>query len=132
VWTDKKTNTRFTWEDRLGQQTLQFIEYFYQNPARVTEIDAAYLEKKCYLEDLYPNLHFTFTHDLNRQLYEFLRKMGYAEPEIAFIREHEKVMPKQGGRNEKQNWEKYYTPELKAKVRHHERMLFEMFPEFDV
>lgn len=77
-----------------------------------------------------PNLHYTFTHDLNHGLYQFLRKLDFPHEEIAFILEHNKVLPRKGGRREDQAWEKYYTPELKALVRRRERVMFEMFPEF--
>jgi hypothetical protein len=30
------------------------------------------------------------------------------------------------------HWESYYSPELKKKVRRREKILFQMFPEFDV
>ncbi|NOG51694.1 MAG: hypothetical protein HND48_21390 [Chloroflexi bacterium] len=57
--------------------------------------------------------------------------MDYPHEEIAFILQHQKVLPNGQGRSEDQTWEKYYTPALKAAVRHYERMLFEMFPVFD-
>jgi hypothetical protein len=125
-------NTRFMSEDRLGRHTAQFIRYFYTDPAKISEIDAAYLAKKCYQRDLHPTLRFTFTDQLNQGLHDFLIETGYQRDEIAFILEHEKIFPKEGGRSEAQKWQKYYTPELKAWLRHRERMLFEMFPNFDV
>lgn len=124
-------NQRFDPQDRLGRHTIQFVKYFYSNPAALSEIDAEYLAARRYWDDIHPNLHFTFTHDLNQQLYDFLLTMGYPHDEIAFILHHQKVLPNGQGRREDQKWEKYYTPSLKAAVRHHERMLFEMFPVFD-
>ena len=124
-------NLRFEPDDQLGRHTVQFIKYFYRNPALLTEIDAAYLAEKRYEADLAQNLHYTFTHDLNQQLYDFLRTMDYAHEEIAFVLQHKKVLPNGKGRNEDQKWEKYYTPALKAYVRHHERLLYTKFPVFD-
>lgn len=125
-------NPHFGTEDRLGRHTTQFIHYYYRDQQRFNTIDAAYLRDQRYREDLRPNLHFTFTENLNQQLYDFLVKFGYPQDEIGFIPDHGKIFPKEGGRSADQTWEKYYTPALKAWVRHHERMLFELFPHFDV
>jgi hypothetical protein len=122
---------RFSLEDRLGRHTLQFIAYFYQQPEKVVEIDADYLVQRLYHQDICPRVSYIFMEDLNRQLHAFLNKMGYSADEISFILDHGKVFPREGGRNNHQTWEAYYTPELKAYVRHRERMLFDLFPEFD-
>jgi len=42
------------------------------------------------------------------------------------------VLPMGRGRQEDQNWERYYTAGLKNKVREQDWMLFQLFPEFDV
>jgi hypothetical protein len=36
------------------------------------------------------------------------------------------------GRTKEQKWEKYYTPELKVKIRQNEGVLFQIFLEFGV
>lgn len=118
-------------EDQLGYQTRAYLLTLFQDPLRLLDIDSSYLAERRYKDDLAPNIHYTFTHDLNRGLYQFLRKLDFPHEEIAFILEHNKVLPRKGGRREDQTWEKYYTPELKAFVRHRERVLFDMFPEFE-
>lgn len=117
-------------EDQIGYQTREVLRTLFQDPLRLLDIDADYLAERRYREDVAPNLHYTFTHDLNHGLYQFLRKLDFPHEEIAFILEHNKVLPRKGGRREDQAWEKYYTPELKALVRRRERVMFEMFPEF--
>lgn len=125
-----RASDHFAPEDRLGRHTLQFIAFFFKEPRKVEDITPAYLKERLYTDDIHPGVYYTFTHDLNRQLHAFLTEMGYPAEEIAFILEQGKIFPKEGGRSEDQKWEKYYTPELKAYVRHRERMLFELFPEF--
>jgi hypothetical protein len=119
-------------EDQLGRQSEQFAQFYFKKPECFADIDAAYLEAKGYWDDLVENLYFLRTDNLNADLYKFLGKMGYAPEETDFILGAKKIFPKLGGRSEDQKWNEYYTPELKAWVRHRERMLFQMFPEFDV
>lgn len=117
---------------RLGRQSAHFIRYYYTQPERIAVVDDAYLASGQHWKDLHPRLHFTFTESLNQQLHDYLLGAGYDPAEIAFIIPHEKILPKEGGRSEDQAWQKYYTPELKQHVRHIERMLFMMFPQWDV
>jgi hypothetical protein len=74
-----------------------------------------------------------FTDNLNRGLYDFLRDIGgYAESEIAFILDQGKILPRGSTRKDEQRWESYYTPQLKAWVRHRERVLLALYPHWDV
>ncbi len=50
---------------------------------------------------------------------------------VDFILEMKKVLPLGKGRTKEQKWQKYYTSELKDEIRQKERVLFQMFPEFD-
>ncbi|MCU0476946.1 MAG: sulfotransferase family 2 domain-containing protein [Anaerolineae bacterium] len=115
---------------QLGRQTTQFMG-FYMPTLQGTQIDAPYLAEKRFLGQLYPNVHFLFMHNLNQNLYETLLGLGYDDAEIGFIPKQQKIFPKEGGRREDQAWQHYYTPELKAHVMHLERVLFELFPEFE-
>ena len=127
------TSTGFLPENSLGIQSRQFLWYYHKDPNVLSlPIDATYFASGKYKDDLYANINFIQTCKLNRQLHDFLLGMGYAEQEIAFILDAEKISPKGGSRSEEQRWEKYYTPELKQWVRYKERMIFELFPGFDV
>jgi hypothetical protein len=78
------------------------------------------------------NIHFIKTSSLNEELYHFLLDMGYTSEDLKFILELGKILPEGKGRSKEQVWEQYYTPELKQMVRKKERLIFTMFPEFDV
>lgn len=125
-------NNCFSPEDRLGRHTVQFAQYYFADPARVAIIDAQYLANQQYYHDMHPRLRMIFQEDLNRQLHDFLLEMDYDPAEIAFILDHERVLPPDSTRRAEQSWEHYYTPELKAQVRHYERMLFAMYSQWDV
>lgn len=125
-------NRRFPWEDRLGRHTLQFAEYCFADPARAAAIDAASLEAGLYRQDLHPRLRVIFQENLNRELHDFLLEQGYAPAEIGFILDHDRILPPGSSRPAAQGWESYYTPALKAEVRRRERMLFALYPQWDV
>ncbi len=120
----------------VGQRTYEIIRFFFKEPPETIfpKLSDEYIETRQYQEDLYP-VHFLKMNDLNRELYEFLVKAGYDPKEINFILEAEKVLPSlpPGGiRRSHKSWQDYYTPELKAFVRQRDRMVFAIFPEFDV
>jgi hypothetical protein len=61
------------------------------------------------------------------------RRPIIAPEDVAFILTHEKVLPGEGAvRPEGDRWQSHYTPELHDYVRTHERLIFRLFPEFDV
>lgn len=115
----------------LGRNTVEFVnDFFYDTKTVLPKLTDAYISAGSFRQDMFP-VTFLFTHGLNRQLYTFLLNQGYSEDRIAFILNKKKVLPQGKGRSEKQRWEDYYTPELKALVRQKDRLLFEAFPEFD-
>ncbi len=130
-WLDVgKFNTKL--DPSVGWHTNAFITYYCRNPKDLL----------CYGEN--PTLTtariraamgpetLLRTHRLNEDLYDYLLKQGYSASQLGFILASPKIMPREGGRSEDQKWEKYYTPVLKAFVRERERLLFSLFPEFDV
>jgi len=132
-------NSRFPTEDRLGSQTAQFVRYFFRYPERVfPAIDEEYIASEKYKADLFP-VHFIRTDRLNQELYEFLVRVGHPSGTVQFILNAPKILPPpprgpspEDGRSDHRPWQSYYTPELKRRVRRHERLLFAIFPEFDV
>lgn len=80
--------------------------------------------------DYLSKIHFLRTRNLNQDLYNFLKQIGFPEDKLAFILEKEKLLPMGKGRTNEQSWEKYYTPELKVLIIKKDRLLFELFPEF--
>jgi hypothetical protein len=89
------------------------------------------LASRRYQQSLFP-LHFPRSEFLNQQLHDFLLGLGMPRERIAFILDEPKVFPEGGSRDEASRWQDHYTPELKRSVRSRERLLFEMFPEYDV
>jgi hypothetical protein len=125
-------NDRFPPEDRPGLQTVQFVRYFFKDPERVfSAMDDEYLASRKYKADMFP-VHFIHTDRLNQELYDFLVRVGHAPESVQFILSAPKVFPPESGRSENQPWRNYYTPDLKLRVRRQERLLFDVFPEFDV
>lgn len=119
---------------QFGWRTRAFANFYFKKPgAALTKmLDDNYIFAQTYKTDLFENLHFIRTKNLNRELYDFLFQNGYRETDLEFILAKKKVMPLGRGRTEEQKWEKYFTPELKNEIRQKERPLFEMFSEFDV
>ena len=58
--------------------------------------------------------------------------IGWDKADILFILDLPKLFPKEGGRSAEQEWEKYYTQELKSTIRKKDRLMFEIFPEFNL
>lgn len=128
----KKRASFFPLADPLGRQTIEFVSFFFTDPARAAGLDEACLEDRRYLRDLCPRLKPIFQEDLNRQLHEFLLGLDYRPEEVAFILDHAPVRPAGSTRTASQKWEQYYTPGLKAEVRRRERLLFALYPQWDV
>jgi hypothetical protein len=117
----------------VGLQTRELIHFFCQNSADVVlQIAQASDEvaAKLLRDDMFP-VHFLRTNDLNASLVEYLESVGIPAERLEPIRKSGKVFPPDGGRSEAQRWESYYTPELKDVVRQRDRLVFELFPEFD-
>jgi hypothetical protein len=117
----------------IGQQTQNFIKYFFNKPVETifAKFSRDYVRSKQYLADLFI-VKFINTENLNQELYHLLLEFGYPQKDIEFILTADKILPVEGGRSEEQNWQTYYTPELKAFVKSREMLLFSIFPEFDV
>lgn len=113
----------------IGPLTFDFIRYLAPDPDAVYDalgqsgalLDASWL----------PPASFLPTHRLNHALYEFLLGQGYEPARLEFILGMAKVFPGGSKRSAAMAWPSYYDERSKALVRHRERFLFELFPEFD-
>ncbi len=115
----------------VGFLTHNFLEFYLPNPRPVLRnLDAADLSAEG-LREAMGDVRFLHTESLNRELYDALRGFGYPEERLAFILELEKIVPEGSARTDDQRWQDYYAPSLKARVRERERVLFELFPEYD-
>jgi len=125
-------NFNFDGDDVPGRQTMDFFIYYSPQPILMyPSVDEPYLRERRYRE-FTDEIHFLQMENLNVGLFEFLLQQGFRRREIEFILEAGKVRPPGSDRSEAQKWQSYYTPELKARIRRKERMLFDLFPEYDV
>lgn len=116
----------------LGLYTEQFVKFYFREPeAAYARIDDAYISSEAYRRDLH-DLRFVRTDRLNLDLYEFLIGMGIEPRDAEFIRGLGRILPQGKGRAAGGRWEAYYTPELKRSVRERDRLVFTIFPHFDV
>ncbi len=121
-------------EDSFGWQTEQFFKYYFKNPLHAfarAQADEDYIPSGEYRADMF-DVRFVRTDHLNRELHEFLSGMNYEASDIEFILSTGKILPQGKGRTSEQKWERYYTPELKSEIRRKERLIFKLFPSFDV
>ena len=132
----KNIKTKLDEDNLIGLQSHKlFWLYCKQNVENfLPKLDKELIDSGRYKEYIYP-INWIKTENLNRDLYNFLLDIGYEAEKIQIILDSEKVLPPLppgGQRRREYKWEKYYTPELKKYVRHKERILFSLFPEFDV
>jgi hypothetical protein len=121
----------FNKSHKLAPQTNRFIRMYYRNGAEITaQLNRQRLPAATFAGRMYP-VTFLMMENLNQGLFDYLLGMGYAESEIRFILDEQKIYPGGGGRSPAQAWESYYTPELKAYVRGTEWFLFELFPQYE-
>lgn len=119
-------------EPLFGMQTEQFVQFYFDDPDTIRpRMDDHYFASGRYEEDMFP-VRFLRTDRLNEDLYEFLVEMGYHPEDLECILESGIILPGGRVRREQRPWSRYYTPELARWVREKERILFELFPEFDV
>ncbi len=125
-------NRRFPPGRELGWHTEQFVRYYFREPQDAyARLDEAALESGGFRKDMYP-VRFLPTERLNEALYELLVELGHAPEAVDFIRTADKIFPVEGGRAPGDRWQSYYTPEIQKDIRTRERLLFDLFPEFDV
>lgn len=119
----------------IGSETIEFIRRYFKSPGRVLgALEEDYFSSGRYRDDMF-DVHFLQTDRLNRDLHDFLLAAGYPRADIDFILELGKILPELPAegtqRGDPESWASYYSPESKSFVRHRERHLFTLFPEFN-
>ena len=118
-------------ENRIGFQSEQFVRFFFRAPeAAWPLLDDAYIAGRRWEADMFP-VRFLRMESLNRDLHRFLLDSGFDEEQVEFVLEEGKILPAGSNRTGDRPWSEFYTPELKARVRRHESLLFSIFPEYD-
>ncbi len=118
-------------EKRLGTLTENFVRFYFRDPERAfPRIDDAYIAARGWEKDMAP-VRFLRMEHLNGDLYDALVEHGWPAEEVEFILCLGRILPEHSKKGPRPRWADYYTPELKAKVRERERLLFAMFPEYD-
>jgi hypothetical protein len=116
-----------------GFNTRQFLRFYTKDPdSWFADIDEAWMDRRGWEDVRYP-VRFLRQDHLNQDLHDALIDFGHSADEVGFILEHEKVLPrtpKKGSRPRK-HWSEYWTEERKEVVRRRDRILFEIFPEYD-
>jgi hypothetical protein len=115
----------------VGRFTQEYVQYFFRDPAAAfARLDEGFLRAARTSGAMYP-VRLLQTRRLNQELHALLLEVGYPPESVAFLPHMDRVLPQGRGRSAAQQWERYYTPDLKAWVRDRERLLFALFPEYD-
>jgi len=119
-------------EKQPGAMSEHFVRFYFRDPERAfPRIDDAWIASRGWEADMAP-VKFLRMENLNADLHAALLAVGYPEDDLAFIPCLGRILPPKSKRGTGAAWEDAYTPELKARVRERERLLFAMFPEYDV
>lgn len=118
-------------ELEVGPLSFDFIRFLAPDPELVFA-NLPSLIARGELWSCFPPASFIPTHDLNAGLYRFLLSQGFVESQLESILSSDKLRPAGSTRTEAMHWASYYDDASRQLVRRRERLLFEMFPEFDV
>jgi len=128
---------KFLLEQSIGWQTACFIKWFCRKELLDLLASGATLTVEMLRTFSYP-VRFLHTRRLNEDLYNALYDVGYDSKDIDFIRNAPKVLPdqsKRSGENDifqsASSGSEYFQPEVEKVIREKERLLFELFPEWD-
>jgi hypothetical protein len=114
----------------IGMISYAYIQFYFKHPQSIIRnLNEAYIESDTYKNDM-PEITFLRTENLNRDLYDVLLKFGYEEDDISFILKEEKIYALPGREKNGKSWKEYYTRDLIEYVRHKERFILKMYPEY--
>ncbi len=114
----------------LGLHTIQFIQFYFREPESVlAQLDAAYLERQQYRQDM-PPIHFIHQEQLSSELQEALQALGFAESELRFISTLGRINVTASTTPAPDFWAFYADAELREQVLQRERLLFLLFPTY--
>lgn len=113
----------------LGEQTINFIHFFFRDPAEVfRKIDHDYIESGAYRDDM-ADIRFMHQESLREDFKRLLVDTGYAAEECALVDSFKQQNVAIRARTERDIGQ-FYSPELTEKVLQRDALLFKMFPEY--
>ena len=113
----------------LGDASLYFIQFYSKDPkSLLKKINTDYFENKEFIKD-FSHIHFIHQENLVPELKSFLIKLGFDKTKIDTIDQLKKVNENKYP-EENINFMNLYDNELINKMLKHERLLFELFPEY--
>lgn len=113
----------------VGFQTVHFVRFYHPRPdealAGLTDevIDSGRLRLEL------PDIHFVHLERLAEELRDFLHSVGFEESETEFLTDKPPVNVARDRRA--RPWREYFNAEQMLEFRHSERLLFQVFPEYD-
>jgi hypothetical protein len=132
----------------IGFQSERFIRFYFRVPwlrrgtthdisSIVRRLDSEYIESGQYVADLF-DIRFLRTERLNQELSRTLLELGYEPADVEFVESLKHIVPVGGTeigfteRATSHDWASFYTHDLTEVVRQKDRLLFLLFPDFDV
>lgn len=118
--------------DEVGVQTINFIQFYFKDPAEAfKKLNDNYINKGEYKDDL-PDLTLLRTEHLNEDLYSYLIKAGFSANELDFIKNKKPVRPEQTERKTEKGRYSYIDDYIREKIRYSERYLYKIYSDFGI
>lgn len=117
--------------EQMGYGSTEWLHYHCLQPWDVVREAQTPSEMVGRASEAVNGVRFLHTRTLNQDLHAFLLEMGYPTQRIDPILTMGKIHPGPRRRPRSDHWSDYYDEDLRRFLRHHEALLFEVFPEFD-
>jgi len=118
--------------DDIGEQTVQFIQYFFKRPREVfAKLNDEYIYSGVYRQDL-PDMTLLTTETLNSDLYKYLLGCGFSRKEVGIVTTKGPVRPEQTKRKTEKERSAYLTDDLIRTIRHSERYLYRIYSDYGI
>jgi len=121
-------------QEQHGWYSRNLVLYYFPEPgwvaSQVAHMNDEDLREANWADHMF-DVTFLHTENLNRELYDFLRSVGYKEETLQFILDMGEVRPEDQSKDRGEaNAEEMFTPELIEYVVQEERLFFSIFPEY--
>lgn len=114
----------------IGKQSLNFIKFFAKDPEiMVSKLSDEYIDSDEILSE-FKHINFLRNESLNSDLRNMLMSFGHNPNSLDSLNINTK--DNVSSKRIETPWQDYYDDELKNRVKHLERLLFRLFPEYDI